>query len=1064
MLTPRMKKLFIASFGLLAVAVLLISAVAVNAAGGDVVPMSDVDSSRSFSNLPAGEAKSASSNTSVARTSTGNFAPLAAQGCAGASFAAATNFGTGTSPISVTNADFNKDGNLDLAVANNTANTVSVLLGNGMGGFGTKADFGTGSRPFSVTTADFNKDGNLDLAVTNVFSFDVSVLLGNGAGGFAPKVDFITGGESRGVTTADFNKDGNLDLAVATQNSNKVAVLLGNGAGSFATRVEYAAGTTAFFVATGDFNKDGNADLAVANQTSNNVSVLLGDGAGSFAPKVDYAAGTGPRYVLTADFNKDGNLDLAVANFDSNNISLLLGDGAGGFAPKVDYSVTSYPFSLTTADFNRDGNLDLAAANNSFSSFVSTTVSVLLGNGAGGFAPKTDFNTGNNPFSVSSGDFNKDGSPDLAVANLDSANVSVLINACVPPPNTAPIASATPNPAQTNEDTLVQITLTGTDSEDNNLSYTITDAPDHGTLSAVSAPDCTPTNTCTANVTYTPAPNYNGADSFKFKVNDGTVDSAEETVQINVSAVADLSINDVARAEGNTGQTTFTFTLTLDSAAPAGGVTFTASTADGTANSGSDYTGFTNQAGSISAGQTSTTIEVNVNGDTTLEVNETFNVNISNPTNATISDGQGTGTILNDDGSPTPGQIIISEFRFRGPDPDGPGGTETGEQDEFIELYNTTDSDFVVVDSSPLPALASRGWAIVSDDPLNLDPTELTTPKFVIPVGTRIPARGHYLITNGLGYSLSSYAAADAVSQEAGGGAASYFANIGDGSGLSLYRTGNPVSFTSDQQLDSVGFTGSAFFETTPLAPTGGINTPVQHSFVRKLTTGRPQDTQNNEADFQFVEVSGATSNGRAAVLGAPGPENSESPFERNATVKASLVEPGAASTVPPNRVRSGQVLPGVPNAFGTLSIQRRFKNTTGAPVTRLRFRIVDITTRNSPGASSQQADLRVLSSTGVVTNSQGQEVVRVTGLKLEEPPVQSAGGGQNTTLTVVLPGGSLATGSTIDVQFLLGVEQGGAFRFLVNVEAVTGQPAMEEVRPGLKMPTMKNAQSSKEQ
>jgi hypothetical protein len=147
-------------------------------------------------------------------------------------------------------------------------------------------------------------------------------------------------------------------------------------------------------------------------------------------------------------------------------------------------------------------------------------------------------------------------------------------------------------------------------------------------------------------------------------------------------------------------------------------------------------------------------------------------------------------------------------------------------------------------------------------------------------------------------------------------------------------------------------------------------------------------------------------------------------------------------------------VQPGVPNAFGTLSIQRRFKNTTALPVTRLRFRVVDITTLGSPVASSPQADMRVLTSTGVVTNSQGQEVVTVTGLTLETPPAQMNGGGLNSTLTVALPGGALAPGNTIDVQFLLGVQQQGNFRFLVNVEALPG-PTSPSL-PSPEQPNMK--------
>ena len=500
-----------------------------------------------------------------------------------------------------------------------------------------------------------------------------------------------------------------------------------------------------------------------------------------------------------------------------------------------------------------------------------------------------------------------------------------------------------------------------------------------------------------------------------------------------------LAISDVTRAEGNSGQTTFTFTVSLNSPAPADGVMFDIATSDATATAAdNDYEPKSIVGVTIGEGASSYQFDVEVNGDAVKEINESFNVNVTNLTGATVSDAEGMGTILNDDGAPSTGQIIISEFRLRGPDRDG-AGPETGELDEFIELYNNSDSDFIVVDSSPLPTLAARGWAIVSDDPLNPDQTELLTAKFVIPVGTRIPARGHFLVTNALGYSLSAYAAADVVADESGGDAASYNADIADGSGIALYRTGNPASFSPDNRLDTVGFNGSTFFEGMPLTPTGGITAPLQHSLARRLTTGLPQDTNDNEADFRFVEVDGATSNGRASIWGAPGPENSLSPIQRNATVKASLIEPTTSSTAPPNRVRSGQG--GLSGSYGTLSIQRRFKNATGAPVTRLRFRVVDITTLNTSVVSAPQADLRVISSTGIVTNSQNAVVATVTGLTLETLPPQPDGGGLNSTLTAILPGGGLAPGSTIDVQFLLSVHQEGNFRFLVNVEALTGQP-----------------------
>jgi len=223
------------------------------------------------------------------------------------------------------------------------------------------------------------------------------------------------------------------------------------------------------------------------------------------------------------------------------------------------------------------------------------------------------------------------------------------------PPNTAPVASTPSGAASTNEDTSVQITLIGTDADDNDLSFTITDQPDHGTLSSVSAADCAPVNNCTANVTYTPAPNYNGSDFFKFRVNDRTADSAEVTVPITVNPASDLSISDVTQAEGNTGTSTFTFIVSLDSPAPVGGVTFDICTADGTAQDGipqmedTDYIRSCQAGVRIPAGAQSYQFSVAVNGDTKVESDETFGVTLSGATNAAIFDGQGIGTIKNDD-------------------------------------------------------------------------------------------------------------------------------------------------------------------------------------------------------------------------------------------------------------------------------------------------------------------------------------------------------------------------------------------------------------------------------
>jgi hypothetical protein len=338
------------------------------------------------------------------------------------------DYAVGSFPSSVATGDVNGDGYLDLVVANGGDSTVSLLLGNPDGTFQQAIQFAAGNGPVSVVIADFNGDGNLDIATANAGVSEptksVSMLLGDGNGNFGSPINSPTGAYPMAMAVGDVNNDGIPDLVLAQE--TVITILLGNGDGTFKTPVHYTTGGAKLrSITLGDFNNDGNLDIAAGDYFYNNVEVLLGDGQGNFSTAATYPVDGHSNQVAVGDFNNDGNQDLVSANRFLSDITLLLGDGSGRFQPSGNFLAGQNCKALGVGDFNNDGNLDVAVAN---AEFNDNTVSVLLGDGNGRFSSAANFPTGIAPTSIAVGDFNGDGYPDLAIANHDSNNVTVLIN------------------------------------------------------------------------------------------------------------------------------------------------------------------------------------------------------------------------------------------------------------------------------------------------------------------------------------------------------------------------------------------------------------------------------------------------------------------------------------------------------------------------------------------------------------------------------------------------------------------------------------------------------------
>ncbi len=335
---------------------------------------------------------------------------------------AQATYPTGQGPLSVAIGDVTGDGKLDVVVANETSNDLSLLAGNGDGTFASPVPLPVGKTPRSVALGDLSGDGALDIAVANFGDDSVGVLTNDGHGHFGAQTPLAVGLGPSWVVIGDLDGKNGLDIAVANSNDNNFGVLLARSGSGFAGPATYGSGPHTNAIAVAHFY-EGDALPAIV---SSNGAVARNNGDGTFAVST-------PQYPIA------GGLSIAAGPITSTSDNVLIGETVSsgqGYVhilfpngPDEDDIANTAADGIAVADFNRDGKLDFVVGNS-----LDNTVRLLYLDAATGntFVPAGTWGVGQTPRALAAGDLDGDGRPDVVVANHDSNTISVLLNRCLP--------------------------------------------------------------------------------------------------------------------------------------------------------------------------------------------------------------------------------------------------------------------------------------------------------------------------------------------------------------------------------------------------------------------------------------------------------------------------------------------------------------------------------------------------------------------------------------------------------------------------------------------------------
>lgn len=341
-------------------------------------------------------------------------------------FAPRADLPVGAEPKAVVIDDMDGDGRNDIAVARATPNgSVTFLMGRSDGNFGRiNATDMAGDTPFSLAVADFDKDGNLDVAVGNYFGAEVAAIFSRD---FQTRVAMpAEGAHPFSLVAADIDGNGQIDLVSSVDVGDALNVMLNQGNRTFAPATNVAINGTPGGLVVGDLDGDGPSrlDVAVAIPNSNLVRLLHGGGTGALTAvgATDLSMGLNPVGLAAAHIDDDTTLDLVSTNAGDDTVSVLLRSGSS-FAAATGYPVGKQPSALAIGDIDGDGFLDIVTSNRG-----SQTITVLRGLSSGRFSVAGDLAVGTQPEGIAVGDVNGDGIADVAVVNLGDDTVSLFLS------------------------------------------------------------------------------------------------------------------------------------------------------------------------------------------------------------------------------------------------------------------------------------------------------------------------------------------------------------------------------------------------------------------------------------------------------------------------------------------------------------------------------------------------------------------------------------------------------------------------------------------------------------